>query len=443
MTTKDTNSSNSRDWLAEFEESNKKSAALLREAGRHVNYLRSLVRDISVYLPKDHPWKPGINEVINALEAEHPPRDWLIRNCGYFYRPNRAGYTAQVSEAGRYTEAEAKKEAEIAPTLISAHHESEFEPATARASAPHTDEHLARFSTWLATQMPAGTVIGDPNWWAKRILAAACVTAPEWAEQPDDTQGAESKLVIGAVNGNRVEVHVQKPGTPRRTVTAVVFSEHLAKAIDDLQHEDESQATGEAVRSASVAANPEATDQIPLDGHVNAMCGWAELLAEKAGWTRENARSFWASYDLARSAVEHSTLSKAQLKASQVVWVSCPICAEPDMRCEIDSEGNRLVYCVNHARASNKAPELDAPSEQSAAHTDQNWFRVEVLDHEGTILAIEPQMLVGREIGPDETAKLREAMEQLRGFVGSQAPTAFLIDDEPTSLRTDLDSSGI
>lgn len=31
-----------------------------------------------------------------------------------------------------------------------------------------------------------------------------------------------------------------------------------------------------------------------------AMCGWSELLAEQRDWTRENAGSFWASYDAAR-----------------------------------------------------------------------------------------------------------------------------------------------
>ena len=52
--------------------------------------------------------------------------DWLIRKSGYFYRPNRAGYTAHVERAGRYTEAEAKAEARVEPEKISAHHVSEF-----------------------------------------------------------------------------------------------------------------------------------------------------------------------------------------------------------------------------------------------------------------------------------------------------------------------------
>jgi Lar family restriction alleviation protein len=40
---------------------------------------------------------------------------WLIRKGSYYYRPNRCGYTASKAEAGRYTEAEAKREAAIEP----------------------------------------------------------------------------------------------------------------------------------------------------------------------------------------------------------------------------------------------------------------------------------------------------------------------------------------
>lgn len=34
-------------------------------------------------------------------------------------------------------------------------------------------------------------------------------------------------------------------------------------------------------------------------------------------------------------------------------WVNCPICGEQDMRQTIDEEGNKLIYCVNHACKSN------------------------------------------------------------------------------------------
>lgn len=51
---------------------------------------------------------------------ESSDRQWLIRKRGYYYRPNRAGYTASIAEAGRYTEAEAKAEAAIEPAIMQA-----------------------------------------------------------------------------------------------------------------------------------------------------------------------------------------------------------------------------------------------------------------------------------------------------------------------------------
>lgn len=61
-------------------------------------------------------------------------RTWVIRKRGYFYRPNRSGYTANIHEAGLYTEQEAKAEARIEPRCMSAHPASDFlkKPATAQ-----------------------------------------------------------------------------------------------------------------------------------------------------------------------------------------------------------------------------------------------------------------------------------------------------------------------
>lgn len=47
-----------------------------------------------------------------------------------------------------------------------------------------TDEALARFSTWLAREMPTSTVIGDPNWWARKLLNAAYVYLPGSSQPP-------------------------------------------------------------------------------------------------------------------------------------------------------------------------------------------------------------------------------------------------------------------
>jgi len=46
-------------------------------------------------------------------------------------------------------------------------------------AVPHSADHLQRFTDWLVKEMPAGTVIGDPAWWARKLLAAACVFADE------------------------------------------------------------------------------------------------------------------------------------------------------------------------------------------------------------------------------------------------------------------------
>ena len=70
-------------------------------------------------------------------------RDWVIRKAGYFYRPNRSGYTAEISAAGRYTEAEAKAEASIEPWSMSAHPASEF------ASSDPRDAEIASLRAQL------------------------------------------------------------------------------------------------------------------------------------------------------------------------------------------------------------------------------------------------------------------------------------------------------
>ena len=53
---------------------------------------------------------------------------WVIRKSGYFYRPNRCGYTQEVHAAGHYTRDEAEAEARVEPETMSAHPLSEFVP---------------------------------------------------------------------------------------------------------------------------------------------------------------------------------------------------------------------------------------------------------------------------------------------------------------------------
>jgi hypothetical protein len=48
------------------------------------------------------------------------------------------------------------------------------------------------------------------------------------------------------------------------------------------------------------------------------------------------------------------------------------------------------------------------------------WWRVEVSDHDGQIVAIEPGMLAGRDIGAPEVAAIRAAIDHLSAFVSEE-----------------------
>lgn len=56
--------------------------------------------------------------------------------------------------------------------------------------------------------------------------------------------------------------------------------------------------------------------------------------------------------------------------------------------------------------------------------SERRWWRVEVSDEDGQIVAIEPEMLAGREIGEPETATIRNAAAHLLGFIGESLPEA-------------------
>lgn len=69
-------------------------------------------------------------------------REYLIKKGSYFYRANKSGYTMSKFEAGRYTEADARKEAEIEPWHMSALHQDEVPDDTASASVGELAEAL-------------------------------------------------------------------------------------------------------------------------------------------------------------------------------------------------------------------------------------------------------------------------------------------------------------
>jgi hypothetical protein len=58
----DNQSADQRDYLAEFEKVNEPARELLVDAGRHINYLRTVVRTMLPYFPTDHPYYPGFSE---------------------------------------------------------------------------------------------------------------------------------------------------------------------------------------------------------------------------------------------------------------------------------------------------------------------------------------------------------------------------------------------
>lgn len=57
------------------------------------------------------------------MDIVESPREWLIRKGSLYYRSNRAGYTAIKGAAGRYTQAEAEREAAVEPGHIVAVHQ--------------------------------------------------------------------------------------------------------------------------------------------------------------------------------------------------------------------------------------------------------------------------------------------------------------------------------
>jgi hypothetical protein len=69
----------------------------------------------------------------------------------------------------------------------------------------------------------------------------------------------------------------------------------------------------------------------------------------------------------------------------------------------------------------------------TARQSCEKWFRVEVTDERGQIVAIESEMLGGREIGEQEEATIRKAIAHLTGFVGgslSSQPAGGAVGEE-------------
>lgn len=73
---------NVRDYLAELEEANKPARALLVDVGRYTNYMRTVVRDMLEYFPKDDPRYVGFSEAAEGIAPAHIPAILRCPECG-------------------------------------------------------------------------------------------------------------------------------------------------------------------------------------------------------------------------------------------------------------------------------------------------------------------------------------------------------------------------
>lgn len=131
--------------------------------------------------------------------------EWLIRKNGYYYRPNKRGYTSSVFEAGRYTEDDAKSEAAVEPDTMTAIHISEVQPRTPTMTNTDTVERLR--------ELRAKATLGK---WKTHKDCPECIIAPDdannWAiARCDDDAGFNSygddvsdqsnaALIVAAIN---------------------------------------------------------------------------------------------------------------------------------------------------------------------------------------------------------------------------------------------------
>lgn len=130
---------------------------------------------------------------LRARAAQPPasePRDVRAGTChihgdylGEFCTASKPGQETcfYSSKLGRRVTREEARAAQLTVTDV--------DRAAQPPSVPHSADHLQRFTDWLMKEMPAGTVIGDPAWWARKLLAAACVFADE---APDSWQPIET-----------------------------------------------------------------------------------------------------------------------------------------------------------------------------------------------------------------------------------------------------------
>jgi hypothetical protein len=129
------------------------------------------------------------NALVAALRAAHEPkalcshgfapRDCMIEECPH-YASAAGSEPSSCAACGRpFWNHDRVKDPKPGERSLKCIGTAQPPPA-----APHSGDHLQRFTEWLVKEMPAGTIIGDPAWWARKLLAAACVFADELPAQP-------------------------------------------------------------------------------------------------------------------------------------------------------------------------------------------------------------------------------------------------------------------
>jgi hypothetical protein len=93
-------------------------------------------------------------------------------------------------------------------------------------AASELSDEQSTFAAWLAREMPAGTVIGDPAWWAPRILRAVLAQAAPVAALP---QGMRITLT-----GDRYPVEVWAEPCMQGEFPPHAFALHHLLAAEDM-----------------------------------------------------------------------------------------------------------------------------------------------------------------------------------------------------------------
>ena len=123
-------------------------------------------------------------------------KEYLIKKGFYFYRPNSQGYTSFKFDAGRYTKADAEREAAIEPWHMKAIHQDDIPEETA------PDKEFAKMKQALANWRDEVGKLHSQI--ASKDEQIACLKAAiNWCIERDDRNGSlpeayREKLIAAA-----------------------------------------------------------------------------------------------------------------------------------------------------------------------------------------------------------------------------------------------------